>query len=131
MKDTGYRTAATSPLDVGTLFSLAGKTAVVTGGSRGIGHMIASGLVANGVHTVITARKADDCNTAAAEINDSVTGHDGAGVCISIPADVSTGDGVAAFVAALREQLGAEASVHLLVNNAGAAWGAPIGEFPE
>ena len=93
MKDTGYRTAATSPLDVGTLFSLAGKTAVVTGGSRGIGHMIASGLVANGVHTVITARKADDCNTAAAEINDSVTGHDGAGVCISIPADVSTGDG--------------------------------------
>jgi len=131
MKDTGYRTAATSPLDVGNLFSLAGKTAVVTGGSRGIGHMIASGLVANGVRTVITARKADDCNAAAAEINDSTAGQDGSGSCLSIPADVSTGDGVDAFVAALREQLGADAPVHLLVNNAGAAWGAPIGEFPE
>jgi len=131
MKDTGYRTAATSPLDVSSLFSLAGKTAVVTGGSRGIGHMIASGLVANGVRTVITARKADDCAAAAADINGLAAGQTDAGSCISIPADVSSSRGVDSFVSALREQLGTDASIHLLVNNAGAAWGAPIGEFPE
>ena len=131
MKDTGYRTAATSPLDVSSLFSLAGKTAVVTGGSRGIGHMIASGLVANGVRTVITARKADDCAAAAADINGLAARQTDAGSCISIPADVSSSRGVDSFVSALREQLGTDASIHLLVNNAGAAWGAPIGEFPE
>ena len=110
-----------SPLALANLFGLDGKVAVVTGGSRGIGFMIASGLVANGVRTYITARKADACDAAAAQLSEH-------GVCISIPADLSTADGLASFVGALTER---ESQVDILVNNAGAAWGAPLGEFPE
>jgi len=117
--------SAPGPLSLGTLFGLDGKVAVVTGGSRGIGFMIASGLVANGVRVYITARKADACDAAAAELSQLGSG---AGECISFPADLSTEDGVASFVAALTER---EDQVDILVNNAGAAWGADIGEFPE
>ena len=108
-----------------TLFGLDGKVAVVTGGSRGIGFMIASGLVANGVRVYITARKAEQCDAAAAELSGLGSG---GGECISIPADMSTEDGVASFVSALTER---EDQIDILVNNAGAAWGAPLGEFPE
>jgi NAD(P)-dependent dehydrogenase (short-subunit alcohol dehydrogenase family) len=111
----------TSPLALTNLFGLDGKVAVVTGGSRGIGFMIASGLVANGVRTYITARKAEPCDAAAAALSEH-------GECISIPADLSTADGLASFVGALTER---ESQVDVLVNNAGAAWGAPLGEFPE
>jgi NAD(P)-dependent dehydrogenase (short-subunit alcohol dehydrogenase family) len=111
----------TSPLALTSLFGLDGKVAVVTGGSRGIGFMIASGLVANGVRTYITARKAEACDAAAAALSEH-------GSCISIPADLSTADGLASFVAALTER---ESQVDILVNNAGAAWGAPLGDFPE
>ncbi len=83
--------------------------------------MIASGLVANGVRTYITARKADACDAAATELSQH-------GECVSIPADLSTADGLASFVAALTER---ESQIDILVNNAGAAWGAPLGEFPE
>lgn len=83
--------------------------------------MIASGLVANGVRTYITARKADACNEAAATLSE-------AGECISIPADLSSADGLASFVSVLTEREGA---IDILVNNAGAAWGAALGEFPE
>lgn len=117
---SGYTGAMTTSLDIGTLFGLTGKTAVVTGGSRGIGFMIASGLVANGVRTYITARKAEACDQAAAELGEI-------GECVSIPADLSTADGLAAFVATLGER---EEQIDILVNNAGAAWGAPLGEFP-
>jgi NAD(P)-dependent dehydrogenase (short-subunit alcohol dehydrogenase family) len=110
-----------SPLALANLFGLDGKVAVVTGGSRGIGFMIASGLVANGVRTYITARKAEACDAAAAELSQH-------GDCISIPADLSTADGLASFVGALTER---ESQIDILVNNAGAAWGAPLGEFPE
>ncbi len=110
-----------SPLALTNLFGLDGKVAVVTGGSRGIGFMIASGLVANGVRTYITARKAEPCDAAAAELSEH-------GECISIPADLSTADGLASFVAALTER---ESQIDILVNNAGAAWGAALGEFPE
>jgi NAD(P)-dependent dehydrogenase (short-subunit alcohol dehydrogenase family) len=115
--------SSTAPgaLEVANLFGLAGKVAVVTGGSRGIGYMIASGLVANGVRVYITARKAEACDDAAAELSQF-------GQCISIPADLSTADGLASFVAAFTER---EDQLDILVNNAGAAWGAPIGEFPE
>ncbi|NND74115.1 MAG: SDR family oxidoreductase [Ilumatobacter sp.] len=108
-------------MDVSSLFGLSGKVAVVTGGSRGIGYMIAAGLVANGVRVYITARKAEACDAAAAELS----AH---GECISIPADLSTPDGLTTFVGALTER---ESQVDILVNNAGAAWGAPLGEFPD
>jgi NAD(P)-dependent dehydrogenase (short-subunit alcohol dehydrogenase family) len=112
---------SSSPLALANLFGLDGKVAVVTGGSRGIGFMIASGLVANGVRTYITARKADACDAAAAELSEH-------GECISLPADLSTADGLASFVGQLTER---EPQIDILVNNAGAAWGAPLGEFPE
>jgi NAD(P)-dependent dehydrogenase (short-subunit alcohol dehydrogenase family) len=83
--------------------------------------MIASGLVANGVRTYITARKAEACDAAAAELSEI-------GECISLPADVATAEGLASFVSALTER---ESQIDILVNNAGAAWGAPLGEFPE
>ena len=110
-----------SPFALANLFGLDGKVAVVTGGSRGIGYMIASGLVANGVRTYITARKAEACDDAAARLSEH-------GECISIPAELSTEEGVASFVGALTER---ESQVDILVNNAGAAWGAPLGEFPD
>ena len=124
-----YRAKDHAPLDIGSLFGLSGKVAIVTGGSRGIGYMIAAGLVANGVRTYITARKADACDAAAAELSQPFAdGVEGAAECISIPGDLSGSEGVDAFVAAVTER---ESQIDILVNNAGAAWGAPLGEFPE
>ena len=100
---------------INELFSVAGKTAVVTGGSRGIGKMIAEGFVANGVKTYITARKADACQATAEELSAS------GGTCIAIPADLASDEGRSAFVAELKKR---EESLDILVNNAGAAWGA-------
>jgi NAD(P)-dependent dehydrogenase (short-subunit alcohol dehydrogenase family) len=108
-------------MKISDLFDVSGKVAVVTGGSRGIGAMIARGLVANGVRTYITARKAEACDAMAAELS-------GLGECVSFPADLSTAEGVAAFVSRFSER---EDRLHILVNNAGAAWGAALGEFPE
>jgi NAD(P)-dependent dehydrogenase (short-subunit alcohol dehydrogenase family) len=103
------------------LFHLEGKVALVTGGSRGIGEMIASGFVANGVKTYISSRNAEACNATAARL--SVGGE-----CIALPADLSTTDGIRY----LAGQLGArEDRLDILVNNAGATWGAAIDEFPE
>jgi NAD(P)-dependent dehydrogenase (short-subunit alcohol dehydrogenase family) len=103
------------------LFSVKGKTAIVTGGSRGIGFMIARGFVESGVKTYISSRKADVCDGAAKELSKY-------GTCLSIPADLSTMTGVDHLAAEFRQK---EKSLHILVNNAGAAWGAPIAEFPE
>lgn len=108
-------------MQINELFSLDGKVAIVTGGSRGIGEMIATGLVANGVRTYITARKAEACDATAAALSEF--GH-----CVSIPADLSTEEGLASFMTAF---LTYEDRVDILVNNAGAAWGAPLGEFPD
>jgi NAD(P)-dependent dehydrogenase (short-subunit alcohol dehydrogenase family) len=105
---------------VSDLFSIEGKVAIVTGGSRGIGYMIAEGLVSNGVRTYITSRKAPECDAAAAELSKG-------GECVSIPADIASEDGLARFVSGFSER---EPALHILVNNAGAAWGAPLGEFP-
>ena len=96
------------------LFSVEGKVAVVTGGSRGIGEMIAEGLVRNGVRTYITARKAEACDATAARLGEY-------GECVSIPAYLSAPEGLAAFVAAFSER---EDRLDILVNNAGAACGA-------
>jgi NAD(P)-dependent dehydrogenase (short-subunit alcohol dehydrogenase family) len=103
------------------LFSVDGKVAIVTGGSRGIGAMIARGLVENGVKTYITSRKADVCDQMAAELSKY-------GVCISIPADLSSMEGINGFVSAFS---GKEQTLDILVNNAGATWGAPLDDFPE
>ena len=103
------------------LFAVAGKVALVTGGSRGIGRMIAHGLVANGVRTYLTSRKAEACQQAAVELSRE-------GECIALPADLAKAEERARVVA----ELGArEPRLHILVNNAGANWGAPLAEFPE
>ena len=103
------------------LFSIEGKTALVTGGSRGIGRMIARGYVEAGAKVYISSRKASDCEKVAAELSKS-------GTCIALPADLSTEAGVKALAAALAEREGA---LHILVNNAGANWGAPLAEYPD
>ena len=103
------------------LFSIKGKVAVVTGGSRGIGLMIARAYVQAGARVYISSRKADVCDAVAQELSQE-------GECISLPADLSTMAGI--------EQLAGEVSsrepaLHILVNNAGAAWGEPMEEFSE
>jgi NAD(P)-dependent dehydrogenase (short-subunit alcohol dehydrogenase family) len=103
------------------LFSLQGRTALVTGGSRGIGRMIAQGFLSQGAKVYISARKADACDAAAKELS-------ALGTCISLPADVSTLDGVNELVAAYSAR---EKSLDVLVNNAGAAWGEDFDTFPE
>ena len=104
------------------LFSLKGRVALVTGGSRGIGKMIAEGFINQGAKVYISSRKPGACDAAAAELS-----ADG-GVCISLPQDVSTVEGCKA----LAERIGAlEPKLDILVNNAGAAWGADFDEFPE
>ena len=103
------------------LFDVAGKVAVVTGGSRGIGGMIARGFVESGVKTYITARKEEELRATAAELSQL-------GECIALPSNLGDMQGVAAFAAAIRER---EPQLHILVNNAGASWGSDIDEFPE
>lgn len=106
---------------LGELFSVEGKVALVTGGTRGIGLMIARGFVENGVRTYVCSRKAEACEKAAAELSR-------VGTCIGIPADLGTMEGVAGLVSELASR---EPELHILVNNAGANWGAPLDEFPE
>ena len=103
------------------LFDVSGKVALVTGGSRGIGEMIAEGYVTHGVRTYISARKADACDQTAERLS-------AYGECISIPADLSSMQGISQLV----EEVGRrEQRLDILVNNAGATWGAPIEDFPE
>ena len=103
------------------LFSIAGKTALVTGGSRGIGLMIARGFVEAGAKVYISSRKADVCDRAAAELAQ-------AGTCVSLPADLSTEAGAHALADAVATR---EPALDVLVNNAGANWGAPLAEYPD
>jgi NAD(P)-dependent dehydrogenase (short-subunit alcohol dehydrogenase family) len=103
------------------IFSLKGRTALITGGSRGIGRMIAEGFLAQGATVYISARKGAACDQTAAELS----AH---GPCFSLPADVSTVEGARALVAAYSAR---EEQLDILVNNAGAAWAAPFDEFPE
>jgi len=102
------------------LFDVSGKTALVTGGSRGIGLMIARGLVLAGARVIVSSRKSADVEAAAAELATF-------GDCHAIPADISTQQGAQALAAATCERF---PSLDILVNNAGAAWGAPLEEFP-
>jgi NAD(P)-dependent dehydrogenase (short-subunit alcohol dehydrogenase family) len=103
------------------LFSIEGKTAVVTGGSRGIGLMIADAFVDAGARVYISSRKAEVCDAVADELSKR-------GECFSVPADLSTMEGVKQLADVVTDR---EDKLEILVNNAGAAWGAPIDEFPE
>lgn len=103
------------------LFSIREKVALVTGGSRGIGLMIARGFVEAGARVYISSRKQEACDRAAAELSQH-------GACISLPADLST----EAEAKRLAQELAArEPALHILVNNAGANWGAPLEEYPD
>ena len=112
-----------SELSIEKLFSVAGRTVLVTGGSRGIGEMIAAGFLANGATVYISSRKAEVCDATAARLAETY-----GGTCVSIPADLASTEGAAGLIAALGER---ERQLDVLVNNAGASWGAPLGEFPE
>jgi NAD(P)-dependent dehydrogenase (short-subunit alcohol dehydrogenase family) len=103
------------------LFSLAGRTALVTGGSRGVGRMIATGLLHQGATVCISARKAAACEAAAQELSHI-------GPCIALPGDVSTVEGARALAREFESRCG---PLHILVNNAGAAWGEAFDTFPE
>jgi 2-deoxy-D-gluconate 3-dehydrogenase len=109
--------------DFDDLFSIRGKTALVTGGSRGIGEMISAGFLAGGARVYISSRKAQACEEAAGRLTEAYGGE-----CIPLPADLSGMAGVEALAAELSER---EPRLDILVNNAGAAWGAPFEDFPE
>jgi NAD(P)-dependent dehydrogenase (short-subunit alcohol dehydrogenase family) len=106
-------------MDVEQLFSIRGKVAVVTGGSRGIGEMISRGYVAAGARVYISSRKAAACEALANELSEQ-------GVCIPLPADLSTPEGARELAAAVAAR---EPEVHVLVNNAGASWGEPLDDY--
>jgi NAD(P)-dependent dehydrogenase (short-subunit alcohol dehydrogenase family) len=105
------------------LFSVEGKIALVTGGSRGIGEMIAAGYLANGAKVYISSRKADVCDATAARLCKQYGGE-----CVSIPANLADLASIENFVKELENR---EEHLDFLVNNAGVSWGAPLEEFPE
>lgn len=104
------------------LFSLQGRVALVTGGSRGIGRMIAAGFVAQGAKVYVSSRKAAACEATAAELS-----KDG-GVCVALPVDASTVHGAQELAKAFAAR---EPKLDILVNNAGAAWLEKFDEFSE
>lgn len=110
-----------------SLFSVRGRTAVVTGGSRGIGAMIAHGLVLDGAHVVIASRREIRCVATARAINADAQAAASGGTCTYVAADLATSEGVARLVDTVGQR---HESLDLLVNNAGATWGAPLEDFP-
>ena len=108
----------TDPTD---LFSVAGRTCVVTGGTRGIGLDMARALAANGAEVIVTSRKADAVDAAVEELS-------GLGSARGIASDLGTPAGIQGFSSYVAEHADA---VHVLINNAGATWGASLGDFPE
>lgn len=103
------------------IFSLKGKTALVTGGTSGIGYMIAEGLVKHGARVYVASRKVDACEETAQTLS-------AFGECFALPADLSTEEGCDSLVQAISSR---EDRLHILVNNAGVTWGAPLEEYPD
>jgi NAD(P)-dependent dehydrogenase (short-subunit alcohol dehydrogenase family) len=110
-----------SSVAIQSLFSVEGRVALVTGGSRGIGEMIARGYVANGAKVYISSRKADACDALAHELSKE-------GTCISLPADVGRMDEIERVAADIMRL---EGKLDILMNNAGVTWGALVDDFPE
>ena len=106
-------------MDTSKLFSLEGRVALVTGGSRNLGKTIAAAYIAQGARVYISSRDAQKCAETAAELGDQ---------CLALPQDVSTVEGCKLLAQALAER---EEQLDILVNNAGAAWGEPFEQFPE
>lgn len=111
----------TNSFKINDLFDISGKVALVTGGSRGIGLMIAQAYIENGVKVYISSRKAAVCEAVAAELSKI-------GTCIAIPADLSSEEGRRRLVAEISER---ETSLDILVNNAGAVWAEPFEKYSE
>ncbi|KAI0811389.1 short chain dehydrogenase/reductase family [Xylaria sp. FL0064] len=110
-------------MEVNNLFDVKGKVVLVTGGARGIGRMITEGFVTNGAKVYIASRSSQACHETAAELSAK-----GPGSCIALPADLLKLDECKRLVSELRSR---EDKLHVLVNNSGAAWGAPLEEFPD
>lgn len=110
-------------LDLKDLFSIKGKTALVTGGSRGIGEMIAAGFLAQGAKVYISSRKVDVCEDTAKRLSEISSGE-----CIALPADLSGVEGATSVADSLAER---ESKLDILINNAGVSWGASLDVFPE
>jgi NAD(P)-dependent dehydrogenase (short-subunit alcohol dehydrogenase family) len=108
-------------MNMKTLFDVSGKVAVVSGGSSGIGAMMARGLLENGAKVYITARKAERLEAMAKELSDL-------GECVAIQGDMSKVEGIEALVAEISKH---ENKIDILINNAGANWAAPLETFPE
>jgi NAD(P)-dependent dehydrogenase (short-subunit alcohol dehydrogenase family) len=108
-------------MKVEELFGVRDKVVLVTGGTRGIGLMIAQGFVENGAKVYVASRKASECEKVAAELSKM-------GTCVGMPADLSSMEGVEALAKAIAER---EDKLHVLVNNAGANWAEPIDQYPE
>ena len=104
------------------LFSIEGKVALITGGSRGIGEMIAAGFLANGAKVYISSRKSEVCDATAKRLQEEFGGE-----CISVPADLSNLEGINTLAKSISEK----DNLDILVNNAGASWGEPIDEYSE
>ncbi len=108
-------------LEIPNLFSVKGKTVLITGGSRGIGLMMASTFVKNGAKVYISSRNAEVCGSVEAELNKI-------GECVAVPADLSTHEGLETLVSTINSK---EDSLDVLINNAGANWSAPFDQYPE
>lgn len=103
------------------LFGVRGKVALITGGTRGIGLMIAEGLVRAGAKVYVSSRKIDACEAAESALREY-------GDCTAIPADIGGIEGCEALAEAFRTR---EERLHILVNNAGLTWSLPVDEFTE
>ncbi|ORE04052.1 NAD(P)-binding protein [Rhizopus microsporus var. microsporus] len=110
-------------MDIQALFSVKDKVVLVTGGSRGIGEMIATGFVQGGAKVYISSRSAKACDEVAAKLNAL-----GPGKCIALPADLQSIEDIKRLVEELSKR---EDHLDVLVNNAGATWGAPLDEYPD
>lgn len=109
------------------LFSIAGRVAIVTGGGRGLGHHIAKTFVENGAKVYITSRSAETCERAAKRLTEA-----GPGRCIALPEDLSSEAGCKRLAERFAEaEGGSDPQLHVLVNNSGIAWGAPLESYPE